>query len=141
MVNQIDSVIQVAITATVTVVVNQVSADFAVQIQRFQQNNDGERADRRERREQFSDFDFPDDAAADETSYEKSILKNSKDIDYFDFRRLNDKNTKVIVNIDRHIYYKNVFVFTDRLKDFEKNLFDHRVRELIVERMRDDAFI
>ena len=140
MINQIDSTIQIVIIAVVIVVVNQVSADFAVQIQRLQQNNDDERVDRRDRREQFSDLDSSDDVAV-EIDYERSILKNSKNIDYFDSRRSNDKNTKIIVNIDRHVYYKNVFVFIDRFKNLEKNSFDHRVRELIVECMRDDALI
>ena len=68
-------------------------------------------------------------------------MKNSKNIDFFDSRRENDKNKNVIVNVDRHIYYKNVFVFIDKLKNLKKNFFDHRVRELIVECLRDDALI
>ena len=68
----------------------------------MQQNNvenNNERDDRR-----FFNFDFSNEIAID-VDDDKSILKNSKNIDFFDFRRENNKNKNVIVNVDRHIYY------------------------------------
>ena len=135
--NQFDSIIQAIITTTITTIVIQTFVDFTAQFQRFQQNNvesNNERDDRR-----LFDFDSSNETTID-VDNERSILKNSENIDFFDFRRENDKNKNVIVNVDRHIYYKNVFVFIDKLKDLKKNSFDHRIRELIVECLRDDAF-
>ena len=135
--NQFNSIIQTIITAAIIAIVIQTSVDFTAQLQRLQQNNienNNERDDRR-----LFDFDFSSETAAD-VDDDKSILKNSKNIDFFDSRRENDKNKNVIVNVDRHIYYKNVFVFIDRLKNLKKNSFDHKVRELVVECLRDDAF-
>ena len=136
--DQFDSTIQTIITAAIIAIVTQTFVDFTAQFQRLQQNNvenNNERDDRR-----FFDFDFSNEIAID-VDDDKSILKNSKNIDFFDFRRENDKNKNVIVNVDRHIYYKNVFVFIDKFKNLKKNSFDHKMREFIVECLRDDAFI
>ena len=134
--NQFDSIIQTIITTTITTIVTQAFVDFTAQLQRLQQNNvenNNERDDRR-----FSDFDFSNEATIN-VDNEKSILKDSENIDFFDSRREIDKNKNVIVNVDRHIYYKNVFVFIDKLKNLKKSSFDHRTRELIVECLRDDV--
>ena len=136
--NQFDSTIQIIITAAIIAIVTQTFVDFTAQFQRLQQNNVEDNNERDDRR--FFDFDFSNEIAID-VDDDKSILKNSKNIDFFDSRRENDKNKKIIVNVDRHIYYKNVFVFIDRLKNLKKNSFDHRMREFIVEYLRDDAFI
>ena len=135
---QLDSIIQAIITAIVITTVIQASIDFTAQLQRFQQNNVEDNNERDDRRS--SDSDSSNEAAID-VDDERSILKSSENIDFFDSRRENDKNKDVIVNVDRHIYYKNVFVFTDKLKDLKKSFFDHKIRELIVECLRDDALI
>ena len=134
--DQLDSTIQAVITAAITAAVTQASVDFTTQLQRLQQNNvegNNERDDRRS-----SDFDFSKRAATDADD-DKSVLKSSENIDFFDSRRENDKNRNVIVNVDRHIYYKDVFVFIDRFKNLKKSSSDHRVREFVVECLRDDA--
>ena len=138
--NQFDSTIQTIITATIIAIVTQASVDFTAQFQRFQQNNIEDNNERDDRRLSDFDFDFSSEVAIDADN-EKSILKSSENIDFFDSRRENDKNKNVIVNVDRHIYYKNVFVFIDKLKNLKKSSFDHRMRELIVECLRDDALI
>ena len=135
---QFDSIIQAIITTIVIAIVIQASIDFTTQFQRFQQNNVKDNNERDDRRS--FDFDSSNEIAID-VDDEKSVLKNLENIDFFDSRRENDKNRDVIVNVDRHIYYKNVFVFIDRLKDLKKKFFDHKVRELIVECLRDDALI
>ena len=126
MTTQIDSVLQTAITTAVTAVVTQ-------EFQRLRQDNQ-----RRDHDTSVSDSLTETAANADD---ERSILKTFENIDYFDSRRENEKNTKIIVNADRHVYYKDVFVFIDRLKNLEKKSSDHRVRELIVECLREDAII
>ena len=123
---QIDSVLQtVIITAVIAVIIQK--------FQRLRQDNQ-----RRDHDTFVSDSLIETVANVDD---EKSILKIFENIDYFDSRRENEKNTKIIVNVDRHVYYKNVFVFIDRLKNFEKKSFDHRVREFIVECLREDVII
>ena len=134
--DQLDSIIQTIITAAIIAVVIQTFVDFTAQFQRLQQNNAESNNERDDRR--LFDSDSSNEIAIDADD-DKSVLKNSKNIDFFDSRRENDKNKNVIVNVDRHIYYKNVFVFIDKLKNLKKNSFDHRVRELVVECLRDDA--
>ena len=138
--NQFDSIIQTIIIAAIIAIVIQAFVDFTAQFQRFQQNNIENNNERDDRRSFDFDFDFSNEIATDADD-EKSILKNSKNIDFFDFRRENDKNKNVIVNVDRHIYYKNVFVFIDKFKNLQKSSFDHKMRKFIVECLRDDVFI
>ena len=45
-------------------------------------------------------------------------ILRSKYIDYFDSSFEKDKNSKsFVVNANRHVFYRNVFVFTNRLRD------------------------
>ena len=134
--DQLDSIIQAIITTAIIAAVIQAFVDFTAQFQRLQQNNVEDNNERDDRRS--SDHDSSSETATDADD-ERSILKDSKNIDFFDSRRENDKNKDAIVNVDRHIYYKNVFVFIDKLKNLKKNSSDHRIRELIVECLRDDA--
>ena len=126
MTDQIDSIFQTIIIIAVIVVVIQ-------KFQHFRQNNQ-----RRDHDISVSNFLIETVANADD---EKSILKTFENIDYFDSRRENEKNTKIVVNVDRHVYYKNVFVFIDKLKNFEKKSSDYRVRQFIVECLRENVII
>ena len=67
----------------------------------------------------------------------RSIIKSTKDINYFDFIYENDKNN-IIVNVDRHIYYRDVFVFIDRFKNLEKNSLKTRIKKFVASCLRDD---
>ena len=134
--DQLDSTIQAVITAAITAAVTQASVDFTTQLQRLQQNNAEDNNERDDRR--LPDSDSSRGAATDADD-DRSVLKSSENIDFFDSRRENDKNRNVIVNVDRHIYYKDVFVFIDRLKNLKKSSSDHKVRELVAECLRDDA--
>ena len=83
------------------------------------------------------------DTNFDESDFNDLIFKFEK-IDYFDSDRGFDKNEKnyaIIEHVDRHVYYKNVFVFVDKLKKLKRNSFDHKIREFVVDCLRDDAFI
>ena len=133
---QLDPAIQAAITAAVTAAVTQASADFTAQLQRLQQDNAGGNNGRGDRRPPGPD---PPGGAAADAGGDRPVLKNSEDIGFFDPRREDDKDREAIVNVGRHIYYKDVFVFTDRLKDLEKGSSGHRVRELVAGCLRGDA--
>ena len=62
------------------------------------------------------------------------IVKSSKNIDYFDSNLKNffDKNVEMMI-VDRHIYYRDVFFFIDKLKNLKKNFFDSRIKKYVVE--------
>ena len=64
----------------------------------------------------------------------QSIVKSSKNIDYFDSKLKNsfDKNFEMMI-VDRHTYYRNVFSFIDKLKNLKKSFFDLRIKKYVVE--------
>ena len=125
----IDSVIQTIII----VVIIQISVDFATQIQRLQFDQREEQKSKK-----FSNSkNFVDDVNVVD---ERSIIKSIEDIEYFDFIFENDKND-VIVNFDRHVYYRNVFVFVDKLKNLKKDSSNNRIREFMISCLRDDVFV
>ena len=47
------------------------------------------------------------------------IICFAKNVKFFDFD-YEDINNSVIVNVDRHVFYKNVYIFDDRLKNLTK---------------------
>ena len=61
----------------------------------------------------------------DEIAFENEqcfvVIRIIDDIEYFDSIYENDKNNS-IVNVDRHIYYRDVFTFVDKLKNLKKIL-------------------
>ena len=125
----IDFIIQTIII----VVIIQIFVDFATQIQRFQ-------FDQREKQKskRFSNSkNFVDDV---NVANEKSIIKSIENIEYFNFIFENDKND-VIVNFDRHVYYRDVFVFVDKLKNLKKDSSNNRICEFVISCLRDDVFV
>ena len=89
----------------------------------------------------FSSIDFNFDAAIIiVVDVDKSIIDSSEDIDYFD-SKYNDSFEKnvIIVIFDRHIFYRDVFIFIDRLKNLKKNFFDSRIKKYVVECIKNDA--
>ena len=55
------------------------------------------------------------------------VIESSKNVDYFDFLYVdfNDStNTTFIVNVDRHVFYRDVYVFINRLKNFVNKFID-----------------
>ena len=68
------------------------------------------------------------------------VIRTIDDIEYFDSTYENEKNNS-IVNVDRYIYYRDVFIFVDRLKNLKKNFVDARVRELVVFCLRNETLI
>ena len=60
-------------------------------------------------------------------------FKSAENINYFDFDYENAKNASIVI-VDKHVFYKNIYVFIDRLKNLIKLLMINivkRVRELI----------
>ena len=62
------------------------------------------------------------------------IVKSSKNIDYFDsdLKKIFDKNFEMMI-VDRHIYYRDVFFFIDKLKNLKKSFFDSKIKKYVVE--------
>ena len=68
------------------------------------------------------------------------IIRTIDNIEYFDSTYENEKNNS-IVNVDRYIYYRDVFIFVDRLKNLKKKFVDVRVREFVVFYLRNETLI
>ena len=74
-----------------------------------------------------------------------SILQFFQDVEYFDFKYENSNNVTnidvFIVNNDKHIFYRDVYVFIDKLKNLIKNSIDEqRVRELLFDCFKKNLF-
>ena len=63
---------------------------------------------------------------------------NVDDIEFFDFAT---KSTDSIVNIDKHVFYKNVYAFTNRLKDMTTIKNDSKLRTIISQCFREFVLI
>ena len=72
---------------------------------------------------------------------DKSIINSTKDIDYFDSEYENSFDTNsFIVTFERHTFYRDVFIFTNRLKKLKKNFFDLRIKKYVSICLKSDAF-
>ena len=69
-----------------------------------------------------------------------SVIRSAKNVEFFDSDYKNVNNL-IIVNADRHIFYKDVYVFENRLKDLAKNFTKkQRMRKLVSKCLRDKIF-
>ena len=69
----------------------------------------------------------------------KSIINSTKNIDYFDSKYSNSSNkNSFIMNFDRYIYYRDVYVFIDWLKNLKQNFFDFRIKKYVFACMKND---
>ena len=67
-----------------------------------------------------------------------SIIHFVKNVEFFDFDYENVNNS-AIVNVDRHVFYKNVYIFDDRLKNLAKDFIDEqRMQKLILKYFRNE---
>ena len=96
---------------------------------------------------EFSDeFDFQDFSKHDDTNDDDNQFRQFKiaeDIDYFDLDYEDARNAFIVIS-NRHVFYKNVYVFVNKLKNLTKLLMIdvvERVRQLIFFCFRDEAFI
>ena len=116
----LDPTIQAAITTAVTAAVAQVAAQF--QQQRT-----------------------ATDGTADEGA-KRPVIQSSQDIEYFDPTYENPDNpndtASPIVNNGRHTFYRDVYVFIDRLKDLAaETTGEQRIRELLPGCLKGEALI
>ena len=67
------------------------------------------------------------------------VVKSTKNIDYFDFKYVNSSNINFfVIIVERYIFYRDVFIFIDRLKHLTKNFVDEiRLRKLLLNIFRD----
>ncbi len=61
------------------------------------------------------------------------VVKSAEDVGYFDPGYEDSSNTNAsIVNAGRHVFYRDVYVFVDRIKDLAKgSTGEQKVKELI----------
>ena len=64
---------------------------------------------------------------------DKSIIKFFKNVDYFDSNYENSNNINVfIVNVERYSFYRDVFVFIDRFKNFAIDFIEFKIKKYVV---------
>ena len=69
-----------------------------------------------------------------------SVIRFAEDVGFFNFDYA-DVDNFVIVNVGRHVFYRDVYVFGDKLKNFAKGFIgEQRMRELISRCLRDEVF-
>lgn len=67
-------------------------------------------------------------------------IKSAKDVGFFDPGYDDPSGTDLpIVSVGRHNFYRNVYLFTDHLKDLEKTASASRVRDLISTCLKGEA--
>ena len=70
----------------------------------------------------------------------RSFIKEwtCKDIEFFDS---NYEKNELIVNVDKHVFYRNVYAFIDRLKDMTMHRESNKIRNVISQCFREFALI
>ena len=70
----------------------------------------------------------------------QSIIKSAENVNYFDFDYENSFDTnQLIVNSKKHNFYRDVFIFTDHLKNLKKTFFKLKMKKLIFICLKKDA--
>ena len=97
-------------------------------------------------RELLNDFDFSssfDNDEVDDNDNQLRQFKSVENIDYFDFDYENAENTFIVI-VDKHVFYRNIYVFVDRLKNLIKLSMINavkRVREFVFFCFREKTLI
>ncbi len=63
---------------------------------------------------------------------------NFDEIDFFDLELEEDE---LVVNVDRHVFYRDVYAFVDRLKNMIKSRDDDKLRTILSQCLRDSVLI
>ena len=81
-------------------------------------------------------FDIVDTAA----DVDRSIVESSKNIEYFDsdYEDSFEKDFFIVI-FDKHIFYRDVFIFIDRLKNLKKNFSRFKIKKYIVDCLKNTA--
>ena len=65
------------------------------------------------------------------------IISFAENVEFFNFNYENINNF-ILINVDKHIFYLNVYVFVNKLKKLIKNFIDEQcMRKLILKCFRD----
>ena len=97
-----------------------------------------------------SSFDFFDYVESESKFYYFSIKSLSVDqVNYFDSEYKKNKNKTILfssfiesmMTTDKYVYYKNVYVFVDRLKNLMSQHEHNQIRNVLKSCFRDDAQI
>jgi len=123
--NNIDLAIQVVINVAIA----QVIAQFITQIQQIHKIQNSQ------------DFVELFDFVKSKNKTRLTIIKSIENVDFFDFAYKNTNN-RFIVNVNRYIFYRDIYVFVNRLKDFVKNFTNkQKIKNLILEYLRNTSLI
>ena len=65
-----------------------------------------------------------------------------KEVDYFDPEYEKEKNThSAVINADKYVYYKDVYIFVNRLRDLTTQYDETIIKKVIVSVLRDSALM
>ena len=126
--NQFDSIVQTIINVVVVVANIKFEKHFRRLKKRY--NRDDRRRDRDA--EKFRNSSLNDQ----KFSKNRFIINFSENIDYFDWKLENVEN-RLLINVDRHLFYRDVFAFETRLKNLIKIFFVDKIRKLILITLRN----
>ena len=124
--NQFDSIVQTIINVVVVVA----NIKFEKHFRRLKKRYN--RDDRRRNEKKFKNQSFNDQ----KFSKKRFIIKFHENIDYFDSKLKNVEN-RSLINVDRHLFYRNVFAFEICLKNLIKIFFVDKIRKLILITLRN----
>ena len=61
-----------------------------------------------------------------------------EEVDYFDFEYEKEKDKhSVVINADKYVYYKNVYIFVNRLRNLITQYNEITIKKVIVSILRD----
>ena len=72
-----------------------------------------------------------------------AIIKSVENIDYFDLNYNDDFNsTASIVNVERHVFYRDVYVFVNKLKNLAKDFTsESKIKKFVLDCLRESSLI
>ena len=126
--NQLDSTVQAIINVAVAAANIRFEKHFRRLKKRYNRND--RRRDRDAKKSKNSSLNDQ------KSSKNRSIIKFSENIDYFDSKLENAEN-RSLINVDRHLFYRDVFAFETRLKNLIKIFFVDKIRKLILITLRN----
>ena len=90
----------------------------------------------------FSNETSFDDNLSDDNNNEDRETQNwkSDEIDFFD-SEYEDVNNALIINVDKHVFYRNVYAFTDKLKNIALLRDENKFRIIISQCLRKSVLI
>ena len=134
--DRLNSIVQIAIDVAVDNAIKRVTA----RLQQRQQSSSNDETD-----DETDDDDYVEKTETNE-NINRSVIQFFQNVEYFDlkYKNLNDVTNidVLIVNNDRQIFYRDVYMFIDKLKNLIKNSIDEqRVRELLSDCLKKKTFV